>query len=91
MTGARADQARRIPHNIEASGFRRGEYVGYDVVASPGVWRITRRDGGKGWVARHSLRTGAGFIFGDTLAQVGAKLADPARIARAFGVVACQP
>ena len=33
--------------NIEPSGFRRGEYVGY----AGGVWRITR--GGMGWVADH--------------------------------------
>jgi hypothetical protein len=34
-------------HNIERSGFRSGEYVGY----AHGVWRITR--GGLGWEAEH--------------------------------------
>ncbi len=82
-TAARA----RLPLNVEASGFRRGEYVGYDCVASPGVWNIRRRSVGKGWIARHSLKAGAGFIFGATLAQVGERLADPVRLARAFGSV----
>jgi hypothetical protein len=78
---------RRLPLNVEASGFRPGHFVGYDVVASPGVWKITRREGRSGWIARHSLKAGAGFIFGRTLAEIGDQLADPARIARAFGSV----
>lgn len=36
----------RLPDNIEKSGFRTGEYVGY----GGGAWRIRRRMGG-GWVA----------------------------------------
>lgn len=85
VTGPAARSA-RIPSNVEASGFRRGEYVGYDCVASPGVWRIVRREGG-GWRAYHDRKPGAGYVYGRTLAEVGAKLADPVTLARAFGAV----
>lgn len=77
----------RLPLNIERSAYRAGEYVGYDVVASPGIWRIKRREGGTGWRASHSLKPSAGFIFGRTLAEIGDKLADPVALARAFGSV----
>jgi hypothetical protein len=64
-------------HNIEKSGFRPGEYVGY---RGGKVYRI--RKGG----VRGSLRvametnggriTGAPFIFGKTLADLSARLAE---------------
>lgn len=60
--------------NIEASGFRRGEYVGYRAGA---VWRIKRREGG-GWVANRTVDgladAGAGFLFARTLDAMSAKL-----------------
>lgn len=67
MTGARPAR-NPIPHNVERSGFHRGEYVGY---GSGLVWRIRRREGG-GW---NAFANGShGFRFGDTLAAIGAKL-----------------
>lgn len=42
------EQAAAMPHNIEPSGFKRGEYVGYD--SKGDRWRI-RKDGTGGWEA----------------------------------------
>ena len=75
-----------LPLNIEPGAFS-GVYVGYDCVLSPGCWIIKRREGRTGWRAHHMLKHGAGFIFGRTLAEIGDKLADPVRVARAFGSV----
>lgn len=48
-------------HNIEKSGFRKGEYVGY----AGGAWRITSlsqyRNGRRGWMA---TKDGASFTRG---------------------------
>jgi len=52
--------------NIDKSGFRRGEYVGY----ARGVWRIRKAD--YGWQAIH--RDGSGALTGRTLAEISAKL-----------------
>lgn len=60
--------------NIERSGFRPREYVGY---AGARVYRITRRLTG-GWVARHYVDgrdVGNPYVFARTLAQLSAKLA----------------
>lgn len=63
-----------LPANVERSGFRPGEYVGY---VSGAVWRIKRRLGG-GWVANRTVDgladAGAGFVFAATLAGVAARL-----------------
>lgn len=65
-----------IPHNIEASAFRRGEYVGY---APDGVWRVRRRAAG-GWSAAHRDFPTWGFISAPTLAALGAKLETAPRV-----------
>lgn len=61
-------------HNLEPSGFHRGQYVGY---AGGAVWRIRRREGG-GWRANRTVDgvadAGAGFLFAPTLASMSAKL-----------------
>lgn len=56
--------------NIEKSGFRRGEYVGY---AAGDVWRITKSTGRARWVAiaRHNGQ----YVYGDTLVALSATLA----------------
>lgn len=61
-------------HNVEASAFRKGAYVGY---AKGAVYRITRRAGG-GWMAARMVEgrdAGAGFLYGRTLAAISEKLA----------------
>lgn len=67
-----------LPPNVDPSGFRRGEYVGYDAAARGGVWRIKRRPSGCGWYASRYVGgigpTSDGFIYGRTLAEVGARL-----------------
>lgn len=64
----------RYAHNLEPSGFRRGEYVAYREGA---VYRVKRREGG-GWVANRTVDgsrdAGAGFVFGRTLAEISRKL-----------------
>lgn len=50
-------------HNIEKSGFRKGEYVGH---AASGAWRI--RKSSKRWIAREVH--GTAMLFGDTLGHV---------------------
>ena len=58
-------------HNIEKSGFRHGEYIGY----CNGAQRIRR--GGQGWET-YSLGSSAGqftYATADTLYQLGGKLA----------------
>lgn len=66
-----------MPHNIERSGFRRGEYVGYASDGRPGVYRIRRRAGGGGWYAARyvgGLDAGGGYLFGRTLALLSSRL-----------------
>jgi hypothetical protein len=61
-------------HNLEASGFRRGEYVGY---SEGRIYRVKKRPGG-GWVAGETVGgrdAGKGFVYGRTLAEISAKLA----------------
>jgi hypothetical protein len=60
-----------MPHNIEKSAFRRGEYVGYGKL---GPYRIRRI--GNNWVA-HSANmrvSESGTITRRTLAEIGAAL-----------------
>lgn len=51
-------------HNIEPSGFRKGEYIGY----AHGVWRITR--GWRSWLCSN----GAQSFTRRTLAEISAAL-----------------
>lgn len=63
---------RGLPHNIEKSGFRRGEYIGY----CNGAQRIRRS--GSGW-ATYALGSSSGvfvYAYADTLRELGAKLAE---------------
>ena len=67
-----------MPHNIEASGFRPGQYVGY---GAGGVWNISAtgiaRGDRKYWcqIAPHS-RSNNGLVgfYAATLAEAGRKL-----------------
>ncbi|MBF7012552.1 hypothetical protein QUC32_23165 [Novosphingobium resinovorum] len=59
-----------MPHNIERSAFRKGEYVGWD--AEGGLWNIKRHPGGY-WYATE--RAGHGTLTGDTLRALSTKLA----------------
>lgn len=56
-------------HNIEKSGFHKGEYVGY---AGGTVWRITKIDGRR-WHVRQQ-RGGGGLFTRNSLAEVSAAL-----------------
>lgn len=53
-------------HNIEKSGFRRGEYVGY----AGGAWRIAKCD--RGWIARQ--QNGGQSFVRRTLAEISKAL-----------------
>ena len=68
----------RIPHNIEKSGFHRGEYVGY---AAGYVFRVVRSNSSFGnWhaqLARYNPanpRLSNRFFYAFTLAEMGDKL-----------------
>jgi hypothetical protein len=54
--------------NIEKSGFRRGEYVGY----ANGVWRIRKDKPAVGWRAQH--RETGKVLFGASLAELSTLL-----------------
>jgi len=69
--------------NIEKSGFRPREYVGY----ANGVWRIRKRSGKQGWRADQ----GAHVICGTTLADISQQLANIAARHRAAAVCASLP
>ena len=58
-----------MPHNIEKSGFRRGEYVGYGAGT---VWRIRRY--GDGWSADPRDSTALRRQLGRTLAELSKKI-----------------
>lgn len=63
-----------LPHNIERSVSRKGEYVGY---ASGYVFRISRADTLQDWIAQptHIDPYLAGFVvFSSTLAGLSEKL-----------------
>lgn len=62
-----------IPHNIERSAFRPGEYVGY----LNGVWRIKRvaaTNAQLGWVAIFQGKPKLAPLYGRTLKEIGLKL-----------------
>ena len=59
-----------MPHNIERSAFRKGEYVGWD--ATGALWNIRKHAGGY-WYATE--RDGHGTLTGDTLKALSGKLA----------------
>jgi hypothetical protein len=65
-----------LPHNIDKSAFRRGQYVGYSGTL---VWRIEKSNSSFGrWFARNDssdLRTAATFLYGWTLDEIANKLA----------------
>lgn len=66
-----------MPHNLERSAFRPGEYVAYGVRV--GYYRVRRRPAGSGWyAARYVDRydVGDGYVYGRTLAEVAAKVAE---------------
>lgn len=56
-------------HNIEKSGFHRGQYVGY---GGNVVWRIRKSDGG--WVAVQHNPPGPGYERARTLREMSSKL-----------------
>lgn len=59
-------------HNIEASVFRKGEYVGY---GAGEVWHIRKTQfGGWKWAARIARSPDTATLYGDTLAQVSKQL-----------------
>lgn len=59
-------------HNIDKSGFHRGEYVGY----ADGVWIIRKTNSSYGnWVARKRDDTAAPAIFACRLSDMSDKLA----------------
>ena len=58
--------------NIEKSGFRRGEYIGY----ADGVWRIFRW--GTGWRAFCRLHADHINLYADTLRDMSALLEEEA-------------
>lgn len=67
-------------HNIDRSGFKRGEYVGYAVAGrTPYTMRIRR--GGRGWETYYhepNARAAGGvftYATGRTLAELSAELA----------------
>lgn len=77
----------RLPMNVEASAFRRGEYRGWD--ARGHAWRI-RKDGTGGWEAvpapnNPSLYC-ASRVTGSTLRAVAHSLStrEPARVVEPF-------
>lgn len=61
----------KLPHNIEKSAFRKGEYVGY----CNGAQRIRR--GGEGWVTNGLCSSQGEAVFAQarTLMELGEKLA----------------
>jgi hypothetical protein len=65
-----------MPQNVEASRFRRGQYVGY----SNGVWLITRSNTYYGerlpakWSAVHRDDPNMPRVYGRTLAEIGRKI-----------------
>jgi hypothetical protein len=65
-----------MPHNVEKSAFRKGEYVGY---GGGTVWRITKSTGSRGrWFARNNsadVRLAATFLEAWTLPEMSDKLA----------------
>lgn len=71
-------------HNVEKSGFHKGEYVGYATVQGyPTVWHIVR-DGRNGWKATAQNnwerqyvydRTGIYQLVGANLETISGKLA----------------
>lgn len=60
-----------MPHNIERSAFRRGQYVGWD--ACGGLWNI-RRHPGRYWYATE--RGGHGTKTAPTLKALASRLAN---------------
>ncbi len=56
-----------MPHNIERSAFRKGEYIGY---GKRGLYRITRYM--DGW--RAECREDGTVYVGSTLAVIGKKI-----------------
>lgn len=58
-------------HNIEPSGFRSREYVGY---GRNDVWRIKRLERG-GWIAHAQTHPDNGSLRGRTLAELSDRLA----------------
>ena len=66
-----------MPYNIEKSGFRRGEYVGY---AAGLVWRITKSTSSFGsWQARpldcaHDARLNSTILYAFRLNDLSQKL-----------------
>ena len=63
-----------LPHNIEKSGFRKGEYVGYDKGGH--FWRITRSTNSNGnWAARPgNADNRIATLFAFRLAEMGEQL-----------------
>lgn len=60
-------------HNIERSGFRCGEYVGFD--ATGARWRIIRDKCARYWRAvRQTPAIPGGFLAADTLRELSARL-----------------
>lgn len=53
-----------MPHNIDRSGFRRGEYVGY-AIAGRTSYTMRIRRGGRGWETYYHepLARAAGGVF----------------------------
>jgi len=59
-------------HNIDKSGFHRGQYVGY----SNGVWHITKSTSSYGnWCARYRDNNRVPLLFAMTLGAMSEKLA----------------
>lgn len=65
-----------LPHNIEPSAFRQGDYIGYPA-SGPGIFRIRKRE--RRWIAHRyaggCLIPGSAAVVGKTLQEVGEKLA----------------
>jgi hypothetical protein len=57
--------------NIDKSGFRHGEYVGYS--AGGKVWKITKANP-NGSRAKWLAQTGRQFLYAETLEEVSEKL-----------------
>lgn len=57
--------------NIEASAYRRAEYVGYGY----GIWRVHRYStGNKRWRAKHIAHETAPVLYGPTLANLSVQI-----------------
>lgn len=61
-----------LPHNIEKSAFRRGEYIGY---AAGKVWRIVKSTSSFGAWQAFPRDGGNVFVYAFRLSDMGGKLA----------------